>query len=109
VDFQLKSEENGYVNSGIREDSVSTDLDLTEVPSRRYLGMQLSRPVVGGSHPESELGTKCVKTLPIHGICETRPNLHELEIILLGVPFSVFQQRTQVGPALGRIRNLGDV
>lgn len=36
-------------------------------------------------------------------------NLHELEIILLGVPFRVFEQRAQVGPAFGRIRHLGYV
>ena len=88
---------------------MNTDLDLTEAPTRRYPGIQLSRPVAGGSHPRSELGTKYVKTPPINSIYEIRPNLHKLEIILLSVPFSVFQQRTQVGPAFGRIRNLSDV
>lgn len=38
-----------------------------------------------------------------------RPNLHKPEIVLLGVSLGVFEQRPQVGPALGRISHLGYV
>ena len=68
-----------------------TDLDLTEAPIHHYRGMQLSQLVVEGSHPESELGMKYVNILPTNNTCETRPNLHKLEIILLGIPFRIFE------------------
>jgi len=81
-------------------------LDSTGAPIHRCRGMQLSQTVGGGSHPGPKLRIKYVNTLPINGTCETRPNLHELEIILLGVPFSVFEERAQVGPAFCRIHHV---
>jgi hypothetical protein len=59
VDFQLKSGMNGCVKLRDSEErSVRADLDLTEVPIRRYRGMQLSQLVVGDSRPGSELRIK---------------------------------------------------